>query len=55
MITMILLSDFAITLLKEWQIDDLPVNVLIDDEYYDNNDKFQGYKHIFTDNGDMTH
>ena len=26
---MMLLSDFVIALLKEWQIDDLPVNVLI--------------------------
>lgn len=35
MIKMLLLSDFVITLLKEWQIDDLPINILIGDEYYD--------------------
>ncbi|MDO5859606.1 hypothetical protein [Methanobrevibacter sp.] len=32
---MILLSDFVITLLKEWQVEDLPVNILIEDKYYD--------------------
>ena len=32
---MMMLSDFVITLLKEWQIEDLPVNVLIGNEYYD--------------------
>lgn len=32
---MMMLSDFVIALLKEWQIDDLPINVLIDDKYYD--------------------
>lgn len=32
---MMMLSDFVIALLKEWQIDDLPVNILIGDEYYD--------------------
>lgn len=32
---MIMLSDFVITLLKEWQLEDLPINVLIDDYYYD--------------------
>lgn len=35
-----LLSDFVIALLKEWQIDDLPVNVLIGDKYYDIEDFF---------------
>lgn len=33
--TMMLLSDFVMTLLKEWQIDDLPINILIGDDYYD--------------------
>ena len=32
---MMMLSDFVIALLKEWQIDDLPINVLIGDKYYD--------------------
>lgn len=32
---MMMLSDFVITLMKEWQIDDLPINVLIDNKYYD--------------------
>ena len=32
---MMMLSDFVITLMKEWQIKDMPINVLIDDEYYD--------------------
>ena len=35
-----LLSDFVITLLKEWKIEDLPVNILIGDEYYDIEDFF---------------
>lgn len=35
-----MLSDFVLTLLKEWQIDDLPINVLIGDEYYDIEDFF---------------
>lgn len=30
-----LLSDFVMTLLKAWKIEDLPVNVLIGDKYYD--------------------
>ena len=29
-----MLSDFVIELLKEWQIEDLPVNILIGDKYY---------------------
>lgn len=29
-----MLSDFVIALLKEWQIEDLPVNILIGDKYY---------------------
>lgn len=33
--SMMLLSDFVITLLKEWRVEDLPVNILIGDEYYD--------------------
>ena len=32
---MMMLSDLVMTLLREWQIDDLPINVLIGDEYYD--------------------
>ena len=32
---MMMLSDFVITLLQEWKLDDLPVNVLIDGKYYD--------------------
>ncbi|WP_407412651.1 hypothetical protein [Methanobrevibacter sp.] len=30
---MMMLSDFVITLLNEWQIEDMPINVLIDDKY----------------------
>ena len=40
MINMILLSDFVITLLKEWKIEDLPINILIGEEYYDIEDFF---------------
>ena len=29
------LSDFVLTLMKEWQIEDLPINILIGDKYYD--------------------
>lgn len=34
-VNMMMLSDFVFVLLKEWQIDDLPVNILIGDMYYD--------------------
>lgn len=37
-----MLSDFVIELLKEWQIEDLPVNILIGDKYY-------GLKEFFFD------
>lgn len=37
-----MLSDFVITLLKEWQIEDLPVNILIGENYY-------GIKEFFFD------
>ena len=30
-----LISDFVITLLKEWQKEDLPINILIGNKYYD--------------------
>lgn len=30
-----MLSAFVINLLNEWQIEDLPINVLIDGKYYD--------------------
>lgn len=30
-----MLSTFVINLLNEWQIEDLPINVLIDGKYYD--------------------
>lgn len=30
-----LLSDFVIRLLNEWKLEDLPINVLIGDKYYD--------------------
>ena len=32
---MMLLSKFVITLLNNWAIEDLPINVLIDGKYYD--------------------
>ena len=35
-----MLSDFTIALLKEWQKEDAPVNILIDNQYYDIGDFF---------------
>lgn len=32
---MMLLSDFVLTLLSNWKINDLPINVIIGDKYYD--------------------
>ena len=32
---MMMLSDFVIVLLNNWKIEDLPINVLIDKNYYD--------------------
>lgn len=32
---MMFVSDFVITLMREWQKEDLPINVLIGDKYYD--------------------
>ena len=40
MINMLLLSDFIIILLRELKIDDLPINVLIGEEYFDIEDFF---------------
>ena len=40
MINMLLLSDFIIILLRELKIDDLPINVLIGEEYFDIEDIF---------------
>lgn len=32
---MMFLSDFVINLMRDWQIEDVPINVLIGDKYYD--------------------